>query len=634
MCGITGILSPNRQIPLRDLKDLNDNISHRGPDDEGYCILSSNNFESFKGDATTRDIDFKHINTYSNKEFNLGIAHRRFSIIDTSSAGHQPFFSEEDQIALSFNGEIYNYIEIKKELSNRLGVEFKSNSDTEVILQAYKYWGLDCFTKFNGFWSLAIIHGNQLILSRDRIGKKPLYYSNDNDLLIFSSEIRPLLSLRKKYGFKNSISKEAAFDYLRLDRRNAFTDSFFSEIKQVESASYMVFSLNYVEPEKKEKFWDLSNINVNDQINLSSSKEQFLTLLNDSINLRLRADVPIAVNLSGGLDSSAIVSLATKSLRKKNQTLAVHNFKFKDDTSLDESIAAREISDFCGSNYNEIILDKKDVFKSIDNFIYESEEPVHSLSSIVQKFAWNKISEQGYKVVLHGAANDELMLGYDYLKKIELLSRFRNLELESISQDLIHEKLLVLKLIKWLIFRDNRETQVNGNFLSKELCNSNQERYHKYLNNIDNINLSSKDRMKADLLYLRVPYWCNLMDKNMMSIPIEVRMPYLDHKLVEFLTSLPTKFFLKKGLTKFLLRHSMSGMLPNSIIRNKKKTGFSIPKENWHFELRNSFLEMLENKDLEEFFDLKGLKSNTGKLTQDEFWRFYNFCSWLNSYKL
>ncbi len=634
MCGITGILSPKRQIPLRDLKNLADNISHRGPDDEGFCIASLNTFELFKGDSTSEEIDMNHINSSLERKFNLGIAHRRFSIIDTSSAGHQPFVSKEDQIAVSFNGEIYNYVEIKKELSTNLGIKFKTNSDTEVILEAYKHWGLNCFKKFNGFWSLAIIHGDNLILSRDRIGKKPLYFSNDNDLLIFSSEIRPILSLRKRYGFKNSISKKATFDYLRLDRRNAFTDSFFLEIKQVEPASFMVFSLNHVDAGKKEKFWDLSNISINNQIDLSSAKEQFLSLLNDSVNLRLRADVPLSVNLSGGLDSSAIVSIATKSLRKKNRKLAVHNFKFKDDTSLDESKAAKEISNFCGSDFNEIVLDKKEIFKSIEDFIYESEEPVHSLASIVQKFAWDKISKEGYKVILHGSANDELMLGYDYLKKIELISRLRNLDIFSISQDLLHEKILFLKLTKWLIFRENYKNQLNKNFLSKELNNSNQKRYHNYLTKIDSLNLSSKNRMREDLLHLRIPYWCNLMDKNMMSIPVEVRMPYLDHKLVEFLTSLPSKFFLKNGYTKFLLRHSMNERLPASIIWNRKKIGFSIPKEDWHSELRNSFLEMLENRNLEEYFDLNRLKSNFSKLPQDEFWRYYNFCVWLNLQKL
>ena len=193
------------------------------------------------------------------------------------------------------------------------------------------------------------------------------------------------------------------------------------------------------------------------------------------------------------------------------------------------------------------------------------------------------------------------MLGYDYLKKIELLSRLRNLDIHSISRDLFNEKLLVLKLIKWIIFRENHKTQVNENFLSKELNNLNQKRYQKFINKINDLNLSAKDRMKADLLSLRVPYWCNLMDKNIMSIPVEVRMPYLDHKLIEFLTSMPTKYFLKNGYTKFLLRHSMIGKLPDKIIWNKKKTGFSIPKENWHSGLRSSFLEMLENKILKNF---------------------------------
>lgn len=630
MCGISGILSPNQKIPLFDLKLLSDELSHRGPDDEGYSIYDSGKLKSYKGIHTPGEIKLDHITDHVGHKFNLGISHRRFSIIETSSLGHQPLVSQ-DGLSLSFNGEIYNYLELRDEISKKTGLKFKTKSDTEVILESYRLWGLDCFKKFNGFWAIAIIENGKLILSRDRIGKKPLYYSDDNNILIFSSEIRPILKLRKKYGLKTNISSIAAFDYLHLDRRNAFTDSMFSEIKQIEPSSYMIYESNCVKEIKKHLFWKLKPTYSENDITLKESKNKFLDILNDSIKIRLRSDVPIDLNLSGGLDSSAIAALASENLRAKGDNLSVHNFKFKEDYLLDESKEAKLVAEFCNAKYSEIILDKNEIFSSIDDFIYKSEEPVHSLASIVQNFAWGEIAKKGFKVILHGSANDELMLGYDYLKKIEILNRLKKLNLNLLSKDLINEPASIIKLLKWILF--DKPPKDSFNMLSNDLIFINSERNLNYLENLKKFNKSTKERMRQDLVSLRVPYWCNLMDKNMMSIPVEVRMPFLDYRLVEFLTSTPTKFLLSNGYTKYLLRYSFKGKLPNSILWNKKKVGFSIPKKAWHENLKKPFFEILENEDLEEFFDINKLRKNVENLSEDRFWRFYNFSKWLTIIK-
>ena len=341
-----------------------------------------------------------------------------------------------------------------------------------------------------------------------------------------------------------------------------------------------------------QNFGQFQKINRSKNFDLNNGIEKFNNELSNSIRLRLRSDVPIEANLSGGLDSAAIVANATQILRQDNKQLTVHNISYKDNKSLDETKDASLIAKHCNAHFKQIIINKTNVFEDIDNLILNSEEPVHSMAALVQNQAWHQISNEGYKVILHGSANDEIMLGYDYLKKIELLNRLRNKKYKTLFRDLMHDPVLFLKLIKWLM-GDSDKVDSNLEYFSKDLMHKNRNRHIYYLSNINEINKRTGDRMMADLKYLRVPYWCNLMDKNMMRVPVEVRMPFLDHKFLEFIFSVPEKYLLRNGYTKYLLRVALNGSLPKKILWNRKKVGFSVPKKAGFMKIATTFLKSL-----------------------------------------
>lgn len=633
MCGIAGLISKEKNINIQHLKLLNDGIAHRGPDDEGYYIkIAENNFLSLKGPDTPKSLDVTEFNSYQNINIHYGFAHRRFSIIDTSISGHQPMIDKESNIAISFNGEIYNYLEIRKELEASGEINFTSGSDTEVVLRAYKKWGVSCFKKFNGFWAIAIFDNEKLILSRDRVGKKPLYYTNDAGFFIFCSEIKPIIELRKKMNLHNSINEKASFDYIALDRRNTNFDSLFNEIKQVQPSTFCVIDTNNFTEINETNFWKLRNMHAT-ECDLDSYSEKFKEVLDSAVNLRLRSDVPLEANLSGGLDSAAIVALASKNLSSNNLKLKTHTFRYVGDNSLDESVAAREIAKFCEADFSIIDIEEKDIWSDIDNLVIKSDEPVHSMAALVQSYAWERIAKDGYKVILHGSANDELMLGYEYLKKIEILNRFKSGDFETLSRDLINEPINLLKLTKWLI-NETTSNQTFSNYFSTNMNEANIGRADSFEDQLKQINKKTKDRIYEDLTNLRIPYWCNLMDKNMMNVPIEVRMPFLDFKFLEFIFSVPTKYLLRDGYTKYLLRYSLRDLLPNNILWNRKKIGFSNPKGSWRKRGEKQCLSELEDSNLSKFLNIEALKKNIHTIDESLLWRITNFCIWHRVNKL
>ena len=248
--------------------------------------------------------------------------------------------------------------------------------------------------------------------------------------MVFASEITPLVNYRRRNDFDLTLNDKAVFDYLRLDRRNSNFDSFFGKIKQIQPSTYTEFKLSNTSIQSTNKFWSLDKINRSQDFDLASGIESFNEVLENSISLRLRADVPLEANLSGGLDSGAIVAVASKLLNAGNKKLTTHNIRYKNNKSLDESNAAKQIAKYCGADFRLLEIDKSDAFTDIDQLIISAEEPVHSMAVLVQNLAWHQISSEGFKVILHGSANDEIMLGYDYLKKIELINRLKSGQLK------------------------------------------------------------------------------------------------------------------------------------------------------------------------------------------------------------
>ena len=630
MCGITGIVSSEHPFSLNDLELLNNDIRHRGPDDEGYSVILDKAAEIMylTGKDSSSHNSYQDIRNLQNLHAFAGIAHRRFSIIDTSSAGRQPFLSTDKSFSVSFNGEIYNYLELRDELIGLGHGPFKTESDTEVLVKSYEVWGTDCFKRFNGFWAIAILDSDRLILSRDRIGKKPLYFTNDNSSVIFASEITPLVNYRRRNGFDLTLNDKAVFDYLRLDRRNSNFDSFFKEIKQVQPSTFIEFNLFDISLQFVNEFWSLDNVKRDQGFDLATGIDRFNEVFHDSVSLRLRADVPLEANLSGGLDSAAIVAVVSKILGSRGEQLTTHNIRYSDNQSLDESAPAELIAKHCGADFRQIVMNKSDAFDDIDSLIMAAEEPVHSMAALVQNRSWHQISSEGFKVILHGSANDEIMLGYDYLKKIELMNRLKCGQFQNLFRDILHQPIIFLKLVKWLIGENEDKSLEGSEYFSPDFLEKNQSRHFEYLSGLDHVNKKTGDRMLSDLKHLRIPYWCNLMDKNMMNVPVEVRMPFLDHKFLEYIFSVPEKYLLRNGYTKYLLRRALADKLPSSIVWQRVKVGFSVPKKSWLSENSAELLEDFDYPGLERFFNVELVKSSFHSMNPDLGWRFLNFAKW------
>lgn len=643
MCGIGGIISFRDQQPIDRLVKLSIGIEHRGPDDEGFYIVKEKELKGveYLGDDSNGNLkNIKHINSIRNDYFKYGLIHRRFSILDTSKLGHQPMLSKDRKIILSFNGEVFNYLELREDLIS-LGYTFKSSSDTEVVLYAYKEWGTDCFNKFNGFWAIAILDLEKklCVLSRDRFGQKPLYYYEKDYVFYFSSEIN---GLRKVCPEINKVNKTSAYMYLYHDRRDSLTSSMYENLNSLEPASFMIISLTDGK-KVKEKYWKYPAYDsANSKKSVNELSEELNEEVKKAVKIRLRSDVPVAANLSGGLDSATIVYHASEFLKKTESKLTTHTFEYKDSKKLSEKREANIIAEHCGTEHDILLFDSDDVWKDLEKLVKNLEEPVHSPAAYIQWLAWKRISELGFKVILHGSANDELMMGYSYFAEIQDKYNISkgSLPLRMQGNSIFYYKNM-LRICKWILKREiffkrklNKREHPENKIFNSEFLKSNLERYNQIVEIIKEANNGEKRRY-ADFKHLRIPFWNNFMDKSMMSIPIEVRVPFLDKNVVEFCFKNSAKVFYKKGWTKYLLRKSLKKNLPDEIIWNNRKKGFTSPTSIWLVKNKETNLKIIKsNIELKEFIDLGYIEKNYETLDHNLLWRIVNFAIWLDVCKV
>ncbi len=607
MCGIAGILDKSGERNLeKEMKKMTEMLSHRGPDGFGF---------------------------YFDNEIALG--HRRLSIIDLSSSGKQPMESKDKKIKIVYNGEIYNYIEIKEELKKK-GYDFFSETDTEVIINSYKEWGVKCLEKFNGMWSFAIWDEDkkELFCSRDRFGEKPFYYHYEKDLFVFSSEIKPLLLFKK-----NRPNEKLIYDFLKFGLLDHTNETFFSEIKKLPPATFMKVS-----KEKEliiEKYWDFnvsSNIFSNKE-DENKNKKDFLNLFKDSVRIRLRSDVPVGSCLSGGLDSSSVVCVANDLLREEKG----EDFKQKtfsscfEDLKFDEREYIEEVVKKTGVSKNYIFPNPQNFLENMDKLISCQEEPFAGAGI----YAHNKVIEvakEEIKVLLDGQGGDELLLGYRKFYFFYIRKLFENGHYFSFFKELIlfFSSAQILKTISvksgLRYFKFGRKFQnidnlldlsFNKKFLGREINFG----YQKDIGN----------RIKEDITKYSIPILLRYGDKNSMMHGVEARLPFLDYRLVEKISSMSIEEKIKNGWTKVVLRKSMKGILPEKIRKRKSKLGFSTPEKEWlKKEMKEEVKNTLTNskfinnyvnkenllKELNNFFNKKRL------LSEDVIFRFYILEKW------
>jgi asparagine synthase (glutamine-hydrolysing) len=610
MCGIFGYVG-DQHI---DLKGATDIIKHRGPDSDGFLQY---NIDS--GSLVYQDSQIDS----SWKENFLLFGFRRLAIIDLNERANQPFSSADNKYHLVFNGEIYNYKELRSELE-AIGYKFLTSSDTEVLLNAYVEWGIGAFKKLNGMWAVGIldIPNQKLICSRDRFGIKPFYYSfnTQKKSFCFGSEIKQLF----KAGVKKEFNENILLDFLDKSIVDHSQETFYKNVFSLKPGSYMEMPLENITDKKSYTYWSLKDSPSYEVNNYEDATKQFKELFTDSVRLRFRSDVPVGSCLSGGLDSSSIVSTAADIF-----DFPIHTFTSRYDIKkYDESYYANLIHEKYKTTVpNYCQLDESLFLAEIDKVIYHQDEPFPSMSILAQWEVMKKAKEENVVVLLDGQGGDESLAGYRkfyafYLK--ELLSQFK---LGKFFKELIYLQrnkgfnFFDLKGIKRYL---NISEQIN--YLSPK---------GKTLKSSANFGFSSaktlQDRSRLDIEKFSFPPLLRYEDRNSMAFSIETRIPFMDYRLVEFLYSMPSEYKIRNGFTKAILRDAMVGILPEQIKDRVSKLGFATPQDIWMENgLRNHFIsyfEKMRNPYLDHTTISSSFKSDSKK-DKDLFFRIYCFDRW------
>ncbi len=586
MCGIAGILTASSQnITTQHLKKMTDALAHRGPDGEGF---------------------------WNNKKESVFLGHRRLSIIDLSDKAAQPLHYL-NRYTIVYNGEIYNYIEIRKSLESN-GYRFKTQSDTEVIVAAYDLWKQKCLQQFDGMFAFAIWDekDQQLFAARDRFGEKPFFYCEDEQHFIFASEMKALWEI----GIEKSVDKKMLLNYLTLGYVQNSLDkeqTFYSDIFSLPPAHYLLFNLTEFKY-KVSRYWNIDK-EARIEIAPADAIEKFTALLETSVKRRLRSDVTVGTSLSGGLDSSSIlmemINFSSPGFKPKTFSAVFPSFE------KDESKYIKLITE-------QFNIENFQTQPSIDGFIkdfekicYHQEEPFGSASIYAQYKVFELAKQHDIKVLLDGQGADETLAGYTkYIHWFlqEVLSRhklgFTRKERLALvkNQQPFHWGIknyfaaffpshASIQLEKREYFRTVSHPDISKDFLTI-LKGHEWEGIHKPI--ITKLN----DVLHFNITEMGLEELLRFADRNSMAHGREVRLPFLNHELMEFVFSLPSSYKIHEGWTKWLLRKAMDKKLPNEITWRKDKVGYEPPQKQW-----------MQDKNFEEYiFEAKRILVNENVL--------------------
>ncbi len=625
MCGIVGALSFSDDFRVTEhyLAGMRDTMVHRGPDGAGIWIAPDGR---------------------------IGLGHRRLSIIDLSEKAGQPMSNEDGTIWVSFNGEIYNHIQIRTELEQLGGHRWRTHhSDTEVILHAFEQWGIDCLHKFRGMFAIALWDANrgQLWLVRDRIGIKPLYYSLHHGRLTFASEIKALL---QDPGQKREVHPEAFYHYLSFLTTPA-PQTLFDGIKKLPGGTWLRVDANG--EIREERYWDVWDY-TSPLVNTSEAEisEQIIAELRTAVKLRKISDVPVGIFLSGGIDSSTNAALFSEGEGGRVKTFTI-GYQGEYQSYPNELEYARKMADRIGSEHHELLLSMDDLLDFLPRMVYLQDEPIADPVCVPVYYVSKLARDNGVIVCQVGEGADELFWGY-HSWKIKLdLQRYNNLpiprgfkrlglkglEMAGKSNHLYYELLrrgAEDQPIFWggaEAFTENEKRSILSprlagqfrGFSSWEAIRPIREHFEakawetKPLQWMSYLDLNMR---LPELLLMRV-------DKMSMGVSLEGRVPFLDHKLVELALSIPESVKTKDGVLKYILKKAVQGVIPNELI-HRKKQGFGVPVHEWFFErlggkIRRELTEFCHQTD---FLDGNAVERLIEHGEASKVWYLLNFALW------
>lgn len=625
MCGISGIINLNG-FPVSNLVSMTNIIRHRGPDDEGFVVfeeldgypvlLGGKDTSSGSHDAGLPFSPSEDIASYHGNSPKLGFGHRRLAILDLSAAGHQPMSYANNRYWIIFNGEIYNFQELRAELS-LLGHSFVSHTDTEVILAAWQQWGASCQHRFIGMWAFAIYDRDkrELFISRDRYGIKPLYYWFSPDgSFCFASEIKQFTTLA---GWRAILNAQRAYDYLMFAMTDHTDETMFKQVYHLPPGHCFQCTVHQLQPDSSGRISATAWYQPTYKGYSGSFQEatvSFRRLFHDAVKMHTRADVAVGSALSGGLDSTAIVCEINALLREAGKAELQKTFssiaadcKYSEKEWMDTVIEATRVeAHFVSPNGD-------DVSRLTEKLIWHMDEPYKSQSAFLGYHVFEAAKGQNVLVLLNGQGADEYLSCYgefSLYRKTKLLEGFQFGKLWKELTGTVNNKIRqLLQLITYQNFnrfntfrseihdRNNNASKLI-NLPEKKLKKGNPT-YHFPFKNRSVFEIAQRQLQHSPL-----PKYLRWEDRNSMAHSVEARVPFLDHRLVEFATQLPVDYLDENGKMKKILVDSLYGLIPEKIRNRKDKKGFITPEERW---VKEDFTEELKAMLVESIRLSKGI---------------------------
>jgi asparagine synthase (glutamine-hydrolysing) len=628
MCGIVGIYSfSGKPVDENLLIKMRDSMKHRGPDGAGIWI---------------------------SEDGKVGLGHRRLSIIDLSEAANQPMCNEDSTLWISFNGEIYNHAEIRKDLERIGGHQWKTDhSDTEVILHAFEQWGIECLEKFRGMFAIALWDAKkkELWLIRDRIGVKPLYYSVVNGRITFASEIKALLGDPEQ---KRIVDEEALYHYLSFLTTPA-PQTLFAGIKKLSAGTWL--NVKHTGKIQESRYWDVwDHTKPLTDVSEDEIAKQILSELRTAVKLRKVSDVPVGVFLSGGIDSSTNAALFSEGEGKPIKTFTI-GYEGEYQSYQNELHYARKMATLVGAEYHEQLLTQDDLIEFLPKMVQLQDEPIADPVCVPVYYVSKLARDNGVIVCQVGEGADELFWGYPGWKTALELQRYDDLAVPRVFKQL---GLMGLRLVgkdqdfryEWLrrgargqpIFWGGAEafTQAQklrllsprlrkqfANLTSWEVLEPIRKRFvekaweKSHLNWMTYLDLNLR---LPELLLMRI-------DKMSMGVSLEGRVPFLDHKFVEMAMSIPQSIKIKNGALKYILKKAVRGLIPDELI-DRKKQGFGVPIYEWFFDQLGKMAqqELYDFCNHTDFLDWTEVEQLIMRGNGPQVWYLLNFALWWKEY--
>jgi asparagine synthase (glutamine-hydrolysing) len=601
MCGISGYIPrPNQPVDVAGLEKMTGLIAHRGPDDQGIFT-----------------------------DERIGLGHRRLSILDLSPDGHQPMKDKDSNCIIVFNGEVYNFIELREELKT-LGYIFRTQTDTEVVMKAYVAWGESCAERFNGMWAFALydIAANKVFCSRDHFGIKPFYYTQTESGFVFGSEIRQLLPFLEK----NKVNTKVLTEFIFSNVTEPIQETFFAGIQKLPGAHNLVYDLHtgtyIIYP-----YYELTRQNGLGDLNTDEAAAFYGQSLQTSIDLRLRADVPVGTCLSGGLDSSSVATLAARNYGQQTTEKFRAITAVSEETQKDESVYAQMVVEQEGLHWLKVKPDYEAFKVALPEVVKAQEEPFPSCSIIMQYYVMKTARENNITVLLDGQGGDETLLGYERYYSAYLIALYKKKGLRYMlkaARNCARNNALMrpLNVLQFFFY-----------FTSARLRYLNYKKRNSFLKSIPAFpagvrfnNNETKDifeMQKRELMEYNLPALLKFEDKNSMWHSIEARLPFLDPNTARLALSLPEEVKIHNGWTKFVLRLFMNDKMPEGITWRKNKFGFEAPESIWIRRHKSIMLEAIAASGLLNALckldDIKRDYQNMDNLTA---WKLYSIALW------